>query len=42
MEIEATPPLKKKFKVVPVCIMKACRRNRVVAPLILDLGTGCG
>ena len=38
--IEATPPLKN-AKVVPVHDMKACRGNRDIAPLILNLGTGC-
>jgi len=40
-DIEATPPLKN-GKVVPVHDMKACRGNRDIAPLILNLGTGCG
>jgi len=31
--------VKEKGKVVPVVIMKAYRRSRVIAPLILNLGT---
>jgi len=35
-------PSFKNSKVVPVHDMKACRGNRDIAPLILNLGTGCG